>query len=105
MFNELLERLEPFRETARFADTFGTLAERTDPASWSDRLLGHHLATQRKKPPLGKSPWFERFDDGGVIIRPLYRRDQPSRGDDSYLHAYRTGPLYTFASDLRLIPT
>jgi hypothetical protein len=105
IFNELLEQLEPFRETARFADTFGPLSERTDTASWSDRLLGHHIATQRKKPPVGKSPWFERFDDGGVIIRPLYRREQPGRGDDSYLHAYRTGPLYTFARDLRLMPT
>ena len=53
MFNELLERLEPFRETARFADTFGPLAERADAASWCDRLLGHHVATQRKKPPGG----------------------------------------------------
>jgi hypothetical protein len=103
MFNELLERLEPFRETVRFADTFAPLAERTDASSWADRLLSHHIAIQRKKPPLGKSPWFERFDDGGVIIRPLYRREQPGRHDDSYLHAYRTVPLYTFARDLHLI--
>jgi hypothetical protein len=105
MFNELIERLGPFRETARFADTFASLAEHTDAASWADRLLGHHVATQRKKPPVGKSPWFERFDDGGAIIRPLYRREQPGRRDDSYLHAYRTRPLYTFARDLHLIPT
>lgn len=105
MFNELLGRLEPFRETARFADTFAPLSEHTDAATWADLLLGHHVATQRKKPPVGKSPWFERFDDGSVIIRPLYRREQPGRGDDSYLHAYRTGPLYTFARDLRLVPT
>lgn len=105
IFNELLERLEPFRETARFADTFAPLAERTDAASWAERLLGHHVATQRKKPPVGKSPWFERFDDGGAIIRPLYRRDLPGRRDESYLHAYRTGSLYTFARDLHLLPT
>lgn len=104
MFSELLDRLEPFRETARFADTFAPLAERTDAASWADRLLGHHVATQRKKPPVGKSPWFERFDDGGVIIRPLYRRDQPGRHDDSYVHAYRTASLYSFARDLHLFP-
>lgn len=104
IFGALLERLEPFFvETARFADTFEHLAERTDPASWADRLLTHHVAIQRKKPPLGKSPWFERFDDGGAVIRPLYRRYQPGRGDDSYLHAYRTGPLYSFARDLHLI--
>jgi hypothetical protein len=104
IFNELLERLEPFRETARFADTFAPLAERTDAASWAEHLLGHHVATQRKKPPVGKSPWFERFDDGGAIIRPLYRRGLPGRRDDSYLHAYRTGSLYTFARDLHLFP-
>jgi hypothetical protein len=104
IFNELLERLEPFREASRFADVFAPLAERTDAASWAERLLGHHVATQQKKPPIGKSPWFERFDDGGVIIRPLYRRDKPGRRDDIYLHGYRTRPLYTFARDLRLIP-
>jgi hypothetical protein len=105
VFNGLLERLEPFRETTRFADAFAPIAERTDAASWADRLIGHHVTIQRKKPPAGKSPWFERFDDGGTIIRPLYRREHPSRRDESYLHAYRTGPLYTFARDLHLIPT
>jgi hypothetical protein len=105
IFGELLEKLESFHETARFADTFASLAERTDAASWAGRLLDHHIVTQRKKPPIGKSPWFERFDDGGAVIRPLYRREQPSRRDNSYVHAYRTGPLHTFARDLRLIPT
>ena len=103
MFNELLDKLEPFQETARFASTFAPLAERTEVTSWVDRLLCHHIATQRKKPPIGKSPWFERFDDGGVIIRPLYRREKSSRRDNEYLHAYRTYSLYTFASDLHLI--
>jgi hypothetical protein len=105
IFNELLERLEPFGKTGRFADTFAPLAERTDAASWAERLLEHHVAIQRRKPPVGKSPWFERFGDGDAIIRPLYRREQPGRRDDSYLHAYRTGPLYTFMRDLHLIPT
>lgn len=104
MFNQLLERLEPFRETARFANTFAPLAERLSAPDWAERLLDHHVLTQRKKPPAGKSPWFGRFDDGGAVIRPLYRREQHSRGDDRYLHAYRTRSLYTFARDLRMIP-
>jgi hypothetical protein len=104
MFNELLERLEPFRETVRFANSFAPLAERTEASSWADRLLAHHVSIQRRKPPVGKSPWFERFDDGGAIIRPLYRRENPGRHDNSYLHAYRTGPLHTFARDLHLFP-
>ena len=104
MFGELLERLEPFRETVRFGKTFEPLAEPTDAASWADRLLGHHVATQRKKQP-AKSPWFERDDGGGAIIRPLYRMEQPDRRDDTYLHAYRTKPLHSFARDLHLLPT
>ncbi len=104
MFGELLARLEPYRETARFAETFASLAERTDAASWVDQLLRHHETTQRKKPPLGKSPWFERYEDGSAIIRPLYRREEPGSHDDSYVHRYRTWPLHSFARDLRLIP-
>jgi hypothetical protein len=106
MFGELLTRLtrlEPFRETARFAESFASFAERTDAAGWVDQMLRHHETTQRKKPPLGKSPWVERYDDGSAIIRPLYRREVPGRHDDSYLHGYRTWPLHSFARDLRLI--
>jgi len=103
MFGELLTRLELFGETVRFAEAFASLAERTDAAGWVDQLLRHHETTQRKKPPLGKSPWFERYDDGSAIIRPLYRREEPGRHDDSYLHGYRTWPLHSFARDLRLI--
>jgi hypothetical protein len=104
LFNELLEQLEPFRETSRFSNAFAALAERTESADWADRLLDHHVSVQQRKAPIGigKSPWFERFDDGSAIIRPLYRRDQPSRRDESYLHAYRTWSLYSFASDLRM---
>jgi hypothetical protein len=102
VFGEVIERLEPFRETARFTQTFAPLAERMDPASWVDRLLGHHVNTQRHKPPAGKSPWLERFDDGSAIIRPLYRKEEPGSHDDSYVHGYRTRSLYSFAYDLNL---
>jgi hypothetical protein len=103
IFGQIIERLEPYRETAHFAQTFASLSERTDPAKWVERLLQHHVDVQRRKPPMGKSPWFERFDDGSVIIRPLYRRTfSVNPTDDSYLHGYRTWSLFSFAHDLHL---
>jgi hypothetical protein len=103
IFGEVLEKLEPFGEAARFRDTFGSLADHGDATSWAERLAEHHRKTQRLKPPDGKNPWFERFDDGSYMIRPLYRRDEGGRHDDSYVHAYRTGSLWSFAQDLKLV--
>ena len=72
--------------------------------AWVESLLAHHRTTQRQKPPAGKNPWFERFDDGSVIIRPGYRTELPAAPDDGrYAHPYRTAPLWQFALDLRLV--
>jgi len=102
-FGEVLMRLEPVGESVRFSETFSGLAERGSPAEWVERLLEHHRKTQRRKPPNGKSPWFERFDDGSVMIRPDYRTEESGAQDDSYVHLYRTPSLWQFASDLHLI--
>jgi hypothetical protein len=103
VFGEVQQRLEPFGEAARFQTLFGGLAEPLDPASWAERLADHHRRTQRGKPPAGKLAWFERYDDGRYLIRPLYRRDAGGAHDDSYVHAYRTGSLWSFALDLKLV--
>lgn len=103
MFGETLERLEPVGESVRFSETFSGLAERSGPQEWAERLLEHHQKTQRRKPPNGKSPWFERFDDGGSIIRPDYRTEEKGAYDNSYVHLYRTPSLWQFAADLHLI--
>ena len=55
--------------------------------------------------PAGKAPWVEQFDDGSYIIRPRYRVEQGGRHDDSYVHAYRTMPLWSFAQELGLVAT
>ncbi|MBI3462529.1 MAG: hypothetical protein HY000_05635 [Planctomycetes bacterium] len=102
IFGEVLEKLDPFGEAARFRDIFGSLAERGDATSWAERLAEHHRKTQQLKPPDGKNPWFGRFD-GNYIIRPLYCRDEGGQHDDSYVHAYRAGPLWSFAKDLKLV--
>jgi hypothetical protein len=100
-FPEVLEELEPVGEAARFRDIFSSLAERGSAAEWVDRLIEHHRKIQRQKPPNGKNPWFERFDDGSLIIRPDYRTDRTGTHDDSYVHLYRTESLRQFALDLR----
>jgi hypothetical protein len=103
MFSEVQSRLEPFGEAPRFQSMFGALAEPGGPAAWATRLAEHHRKIQRLKPPDGKNPWFERFDDGSYIIRPLYKRDAGGRHNDAYVHAYRTGSLWSFARDLKLV--
>jgi hypothetical protein len=103
MFSEAQARLEPLGEAHRFQAMFGSLAEPGAPAEWAARLAEHHRKTQRLKPPDGKIPWFERFDDGSYIIRPLYRRDEGGRHNDAYVHAYRMGSLWSFARDLKLV--
>jgi hypothetical protein len=97
------ESLTPFGETVRFQDLFDPLAERTSIEGWVHLLLEHHKKVQTAKPPGGKAPWFERMDDGSCVIRPGYLRESGGRGDDSYVHAYRIAPLWSFATDLRML--
>ena len=99
----MADRLEPFGRSSSFVEDFGTLTENTGVESWVNTLLEHHVRIQRAKPPNGKNPWFERLDDGSVIIRPLYRRSEKGRHDGSYVNAYRTNSLRSFLSDLNML--
>ncbi len=103
LFSEVAERVSPFGEAVRFQEGFSTLAERVTKLDWLERLLEHHRRVQHSKPPAGKAPWFDRFDDGSCMIRTGYIRDAGGRHDDAYVHAYRTGSLWSFACDLRLV--
>jgi hypothetical protein len=103
IFSDVMERLEPFGQSARLQDMFGDLTERCAADEWATRLIEHHRRIQRLKPPDGKNSWIERFDDGRFMVRPLYRRDEPARRDAGYQHAYRTHSLRSFARDLGLI--
>lgn len=103
IFSDVMERLEPFGQSARLQDMFGDLTERCATEEWAARLIEHHRKIQRLKPPDGKNSWIERFDDGSFMVRPLYRRDEPARRDAGYQHAYRTHSLWSFARDLGLI--
>lgn len=100
LFSELIDRLEPFKQAGRFQESFQSLATPCSPTDWARLLTDHHRDTQKRKPPEGKQPWFERFDDGSLMLRPLYKRDMKGLHNDSYVHAYRTAPLWSFVEDL-----
>ncbi|NSW58643.1 MAG: hypothetical protein HPY44_21735 [Armatimonadetes bacterium] len=100
---ELQERLETFRLAGDFVTRFGDFSHELSPGDWVGLLMDHHDRTQRNKPPNGKAPWCERFDDGSFMVRPQYRRDEPSDGDEEYVHQYRTRPLWSFVRDLGMV--
>jgi hypothetical protein len=103
MFQKVSDFLEHFDQAIRFNENFGSFAEAVGAEEWTRMLLDHHVKVQRKKPPNGKNPWFERFDDNTVVIRAGYRRMEGGQNDASYVHAYRTKPLWSFFSDLRML--
>lgn len=103
LYSELVEMLAHYGEAGRFSAVFTDIAEKMDREQWVSSLLEHHGKIQQKKPPNGKAPWFERFDDGAYIIRPGYVRQGGGEYTDEYVHAYRLNPLWSFAKDLHLV--
>jgi hypothetical protein len=103
IFDEVADRLTSYQQTDNFEESFGVLSVNSTPEEWTDTLLEHHIKTQHRKPPNGKNPWFERFDDGTVVIRSGYRRTEGGRFDETYVQAYRTKPLLSFISDLGML--
>ncbi|GIW93076.1 MAG: hypothetical protein KatS3mg110_1117 [Pirellulaceae bacterium] len=103
LYPQVVELLSPFGEAARFQDQFSPFADRLKPVDWVVQLLRHHRRVQSGKPPNGKSPWVERFDDGSAVVRPQYRRTEGGFHDGRYVHQYRTWSLVSFARDLRML--
>jgi len=102
-FGNAADLLSSVEESPRFLQAFQFVAEKQPTKDWVQLLLEHHRKVQLAKPPNGKLPWVERFDDGSYIIRPGYLRDRGGLGDDSYVHMYRLGTLWSFSSDLGLV--
>ena len=103
IFSEVAIRLQPFGKEVAFRESFASLAEHDSKAGWVERLLDHHSRIQHSKPPVGKSPWVDRFDDGSYMVRTGYLRETGGSHDDSYVHAYRTQSLWSFARDIRMV--
>lgn len=102
-FGNAADALALVGESVRFLQAFQLVAEKQPAKDWVQLLLEHHRKVQLAKPPNGKLPWVEHFDDGSYIIRPGYLRDRGGLGDDSYVHMYRLGTLWSFSSDLGLV--
>lgn len=102
-YESTVQALESVGEHTRFVDNFSHLSDAVDPGSWTELLMTHHVRNQSRKPPNGKNPWFDRFDDGAVAVRAGYTRDTGGYGDDRYVHSYRSNALLSFAQRLSLI--
>lgn len=100
VFPEAALRLAAFDLAARLEEGFGFLGQKLEPDVWAEALMQHHRRVQGQKPPRGKASWIDRFDDGGYMVRPLYLRDKGGTHNDEYVHAYRTGSLFSFLTDL-----
>jgi len=103
LYMSLLDMLAPYGLTPRFQETFMNVSERQSRESWVFSLLEHHCRIQRIKPPNGRAPWLERFDDGSYLLRPAHLRDKPGLHRDEYVHYYRTGPVVHFTGDLGMV--
>lgn len=79
---------------------FAWVGEVTSPASFAAHLLEHHGKIQKAKPPNGKRAWFDTFGDGRVAIRPAYTVAEFAPQPLTYVQAYRTKPIWSFARDL-----
>lgn len=104
-YERAAEQLGHLNEAGRFTQAFSAVADAGNASDWVAALLDHHYRNQAKKPPDGKNPWFDRFDDGSVAVRAAYGRDKGGRGDEQYVHYYRTRPLVSFARTLGLLPS
>ncbi len=104
LFVETRHRLEVIDDLlVRFDNAFSSLGERAHAEDWVRTLIDHHTSNQRRKPPAGKAPWVEQLDDGRYLVRALYRTEKGGAHDSSYLHAYRTRPLWSYVHDMGLV--
>ena len=67
---------------------------------WVNALLDHHVKNQQNKPPNGKMPFFDYFDDGSIRTRLAYQQTSAPTETGEYVHHYRLASLWSFAKDL-----
>lgn len=84
----------------RAEKSFAWVGEPQDARGFAEQLFEHHARVQGGKPPNGKRAWVDVFGDGRLAIRPAYTLGEFAPQPDGYVHAYRTRPIWSFASDL-----
>lgn len=96
---QLLGEVDPAARM-RTESSLAWVGEPVGPSGFATNLLAHHERVQRAKPPNGKRPWFDTFGDGRIAIRPAYEPTEFAPREGLYVHAYRTRPIWSFATDL-----
>lgn len=89
-----------FNERLRFEKIFGDFSSKMNKEDIAALLISHHIKTQKNKPPNGRAPWMERYDDKSYAVRAAYTRDKAGKHNGEYVHFYRTSSLQSFAEDL-----
>jgi len=100
LFQETSQALDLYNERLSFESTFSAFIQIQDKDSFIQALLKHHQKIQTAKPPNGKMPWLENFQDGYYMIRPSYRDREFFRSEYEYVNFYRLHPLINFHFDL-----
>ena len=84
----------------RLERQLGWMAEPSSAKAFAAMLVAHHERVQRNKPPGGKRPWIDLMGNGRMAVRRQFEvTDFAARGGE-YVHAYRTVPIWQFATDL-----
>ena len=83
---------------------FNWIGEADSPVAFANQLLDRHRRVQNAKPPSPKLPWFDAYNDGRHAVRPAYLLQTFSSKPGEFVHAYRTHPIWSFASELGLLP-
>ena len=86
---------------AKFIDRFERFAEPLPVEQFALLLCEHHEAIQKEKSRDGKRPWFDRIGPERIYMRQNYRVERPAMALDTYVHEYRTNPIYRFYRDLQ----
>ncbi len=91
----------PPQAQCEFAKLAPDFTAAVDAKTLYETLLHRHAEVEAARPPDGKRSWFERAADGGAMVRPPYRLDEPPRTDDGWGRPYRLGTVASFCRDLR----
>ena len=97
---DCLARVYPDMEE-RFKDRFSVFAEPMSAAHFAKELCSHHEKIQQDKSREGKRPWFDRMGPEVIYMRANYRVIDPPEMSDSFVHEYRTKPIFRFHRDLK----
>lgn len=88
----------------RLERQLGWMVEPSSAKEFAAMLVAHHERIQRNKPPGGKRPWIDLMGNGRMAVRRQFEVTDFAARSGEYVHAYRTVPIWQFATDLGRVP-